>query len=554
MEVEYQHMNEILPGLWVGDMQSVKDVQTLQENNIHSVLSAMRGKVAVNETFLKRQILLDDTEDADVLQHLIPAITFIQAELEKGRGVLVHCQAGMSRSATLAAAYVMYSKGIDVQSAIELIQKARPTAQPNIGFMNQLEIFHQASFKVSRRDKATRMFYLERAVEEIMNGDGSPETDMFAKFPRTPSDSAPATPGGPRRRIRCKMCRIELASREHMLDHGQLGPPTPAMALSPSGSRRPSMNDPRPAVNISRRPSASSRRPSVSVQPRSRLNSSVTRRPSIEGGVFVGLAASLSMSALETEDDEPDPGRRDGAARRASVRSPRASTTAGARPRRPSAPESVGGLHGLSTLSMSALDSDDDDDDEVDLKVAPKSAPITKTTPDTVSYFTQSAAASAAPVTKAISDTVQEDRPTSSQNTSTADAPTHLPPASSIPTALQHPSDIAAQLYANPKLAALRSPAPLGMTPIQSHARPVDKSSISPPILMNNKCSGYFVEPMEWMEFFLQDGQLAGKILCPNKKCGAKLGNYDWAGVCCSCKEWVVPGFCIHRSKVDEIV
>jgi dual specificity phosphatase 12 len=79
---------------------------------------------------------------------------------------------------------------------------------------------------------------------------------------------------------------------------------------------------------------------------------------------------------------------------------------------------------------------------------------------------------------------------------------------------------------------------------------------------------------MKWMEFFLHDGQLAGKIICPNKKCAAKLGNYDWAGVCCNCKEWVVPvgpkfhsyidwpaddffhlkGFCIHRSKVDEIV
>jgi dual specificity phosphatase 12 len=97
---------------------------------------------------------------------------------------------------------------------------------PNAGFIAQLEIFHQASYKVSRRDKATRMFYLERAVEEILSnvisalrhyflalrsivdGDGSaPETDMFAKFPRTPTDSAPATPGGPRRRIRCKMCR-----------------------------------------------------------------------------------------------------------------------------------------------------------------------------------------------------------------------------------------------------------------------------------------------------------------------------------------------------------
>jgi len=77
---------------------------------------------------------------------------------------------------------------------------------------------------------------------------------------------------------------------------------------------------------------------------------------------------------------------------------------------------------------------------------------------------------------------------------------------------------------------------------------------------------------MEWMEPFLEEGDIAGKIVCPNKKCGAKLGNYDWAGVKCGCKEWVVPvcifllprafkwfnlrdqGFCINRSKVDEIV
>lgn len=46
---------------------------------------------------------------------------------------------------------------------------------------------------------------------------------------------------------------------------------------------------------------------------------------------------------------------------------------------------------------------------------------------------------------------------------------------------------------------------------------------------------------MKWMEPFLEKGELAGKIICPNKACGAKLGNYDWAGVCCSCKEWVTP-------------
>ena len=93
--------------------------------------------------------MLDDTEDADVLPHLLPSISFIQAELDKGRGVIVHCLAGVSalgilvllmcfwnlttpvpgRSTTIVAAYLMYSKKLDPQSALELIRKARPIAE-----------------------------------------------------------------------------------------------------------------------------------------------------------------------------------------------------------------------------------------------------------------------------------------------------------------------------------------------------------------------------------------------------------------------------------------
>ena len=39
----------------------------------------------------------------------------------------------------------------------------------NEGFMHQLDIFYAASFKVSKRDKETRMFYLERTVNEVMS-------------------------------------------------------------------------------------------------------------------------------------------------------------------------------------------------------------------------------------------------------------------------------------------------------------------------------------------------------------------------------------------------
>ncbi|KAF9817014.1 hypothetical protein IEO21_03688 [Rhodonia placenta] len=514
-------MNQIIDNLWVGDLRAALDTETLKANNISSVLTA---------TFNRFQINLDDTEDADILAHLFSAAAFIEAEHSKGKGVLVHCQAGISRSATIVAAYLMYVRHIDVGSALELIRKARPSVQPNPGFLRQLEIFHQASYKVSKRDKATRMFYLERVVQNVMNGDGEVETDFFAKFPQTPSDSVPPTPTGPRRKIRCKMCRQELATREHMLDHGQLGPPTPAsaaafspaasrrpsmhdgkpynLAMSPSTSRRPSMHDSRPlgltplaqaTPTMSRRPSGTAHEPTT----RSRLGSNTDTRPlrssllALESAAQLGqnMSDSLSESALEEEESDEDPG------------------------------------NGGQEQSAEDKDEQTQQDEAEDTDRAPQ----------------------------------QEARPSPPPLSSSASGP--LPAISPIlarrlsqSSGLMHGSDLAAQLYANPKLAALRSPpAALNMTAL---TLPVSSSSpsgvkglpYSPPILVNPKCSGYFVEPMKWMDVFLEDGQMAGKIVCPNKKCGAKLGNFDWAGVCCGCKEWVVPGFCIHRSKVDEVV
>jgi len=43
--------------------------------------------------------------------------------------------------------------------------------RPNEGFLHQLEVFHQASYKFTRRDKSIRMFYMERTVEEMMSKD-----------------------------------------------------------------------------------------------------------------------------------------------------------------------------------------------------------------------------------------------------------------------------------------------------------------------------------------------------------------------------------------------
>ena len=49
MDAEYHHMDQILPGLWVGDLHSAKDADALTANNIHSILTVMRGRFSVPE-------------------------------------------------------------------------------------------------------------------------------------------------------------------------------------------------------------------------------------------------------------------------------------------------------------------------------------------------------------------------------------------------------------------------------------------------------------------------------------------------------------------------
>ncbi|KAF5357003.1 hypothetical protein D9756_006485 [Leucocoprinus leucothites] len=567
-------MNEVISGLWIGDLPSAMNVEKLKANNIFSILSAMRGRITVNETFIRHQILIDDTEDADILSHLLPSIHFIQAELDKGRGVLVHCQAGVSRSATIVAAYLMYRQNLDPEGALELIRKARPYIDPNPNFIQQLEVFHKAHYRISKKEKDIRRYYLGRTVEDVMSefclvilsapkidnqfivfpsrlvssthihpiasssdGDGtSLDLDMLASYPRTPgSDSTPPTPTPiPRRRIRCKMCRHELAAREHMLDHGQLGPETPA-SMTPAASRRPSEVHHRSSFGQST-PIAGGTGPGQRRPSRSRL--------SFGSGI---LGDSLAMSTIGSPGSEKSIAEESRDGRESSD---------GSLTRNASGAERLKNFRSVSrglmdsSLTMSSAVDDDDDDDEGE------GGP-----PE---HFHAEAARllgrrlSDAVITPA-SESTKELLPSDASEigAEASESPTAANGASSqepMTTHLISSANLAAHLYANPKLAALRSSSSSIPTPPTSPGIAQPKQFVvSAPIIVNPKCSGYFVEPMKWMEPFLQDGHLSGKIICPNKKCGAKLGNYDWAGVCCGCKEWVVPGFCINRSKVDEI-
>jgi protein-tyrosine phosphatase len=147
--------NGRIGGLFLGDYHSAKDFGQLGENQITAVLSLLDDQLLLDE--LKDLYDRVDIKHLALFAHDIPnydisvlfpqALKFIDENLETGN-VLVHCFAGVSRSATVAAAFLMLKHGMSLNMALDLLKEKRDVVSPNPGFLAILRSFeHQVKEK-----------------------------------------------------------------------------------------------------------------------------------------------------------------------------------------------------------------------------------------------------------------------------------------------------------------------------------------------------------------------------------------------------------------------
>jgi protein-tyrosine phosphatase len=91
----------------------------------------------------------EDYDSFDLSSRFEECIKFID-EQRKCTNVLVHCYAGVSRSATITIAYIMKTSSKKFENAFEEVKKRRICISPNEGFIDQLKDFEKIIFPKSK--------------------------------------------------------------------------------------------------------------------------------------------------------------------------------------------------------------------------------------------------------------------------------------------------------------------------------------------------------------------------------------------------------------------
>ena len=141
--------HEIVPGLWLGNGRAALDDKWLREKNITVVFNATKD-IPFSPSIKKQyRIPVDDNLQPDEIRNMTlwshEAVYKILKEHNQGQKILVHCAAGMQRSATLVGMYLIVTRGMSWQQAIAYTQGIRPIAfTPSANFKNSLIEFDRS--------------------------------------------------------------------------------------------------------------------------------------------------------------------------------------------------------------------------------------------------------------------------------------------------------------------------------------------------------------------------------------------------------------------------
>ena len=175
--------SQILPNLFLSDALTARWGHTLDRLKITHIITVLEKPITFPKTARPLKLLhisASDSVNTDLLSFMDQTTEFINEAIgankkekdqlvraspvniaaaedkppivsdpEEENRVLVHCLAGMSRSATIVIAYLLATTPMTTEEATEFVRSKRSIIRPNYGFTLQLEQYERRHFSSS---------------------------------------------------------------------------------------------------------------------------------------------------------------------------------------------------------------------------------------------------------------------------------------------------------------------------------------------------------------------------------------------------------------------
>merc|ERR1712110_366077 len=131
---------KITDRIYITDASQATNQEFLKNNQITAIITLSVHRLPTRITALLKDykfVEIADNCKSNIQLYFNDCIDFINKNIKNGK-VLVHCDAGISRSATIVIAYLMKTNNWSWREACDFVQERRSCIAPNFSFIGQL--------------------------------------------------------------------------------------------------------------------------------------------------------------------------------------------------------------------------------------------------------------------------------------------------------------------------------------------------------------------------------------------------------------------------------
>jgi protein-tyrosine phosphatase len=149
--------NEIVSRLWLGNSKAAHDEAFLKEKGIHTVFNCSKDIPFHPRAKRCYRVPVDDNLRTEEIRNMelwsFETVSKLCQEYRSGATILVHCAAGMQRSAAVVAMFLLATAKVPADKAMEHIRAKRPIAfMPMANFERAIRGFEASLQKIQAEE------------------------------------------------------------------------------------------------------------------------------------------------------------------------------------------------------------------------------------------------------------------------------------------------------------------------------------------------------------------------------------------------------------------